>query len=401
MTRAGPLPLGEPAITARAAVTCIGSGRAPHVEAMRGMRSGLAPCDLPDIAIRCYIGRVRNVEEIAFPSAHGGWDNRASRLALMALETDGVLDAVRQSVSRWGARRVGLVLGTSTSGIERLEKVYRARPTDEPGDGPLAADYSMRHHNDHHAVTSFLIEYLGLEGPGYTISTACSSSAKALVDAAQLIRLGLCDAVLAGGVDSLCMTSLYGFDALELVSRQPCRPLDANRDGVSIGEAAGFLLLERDGAGPHLLGVGESSDAVSMSTPPPDGAGAAAAMRAALESAGVAPGRVGFLKLHGTATHANDSAEMAAASAVFPQPVPAGSMKGLIGHTLGAAGAVEAVMCLDAMEARLLPGSAGIDAADPSLPGNILQRSVEAEYDKILCNAFGFGGSNCALVLGA
>ncbi len=147
-------------------------------------------------------------------------------------------DAVRRAVSRWGARRVGLVLGTSTSGIERLEKVYRARQ----GDGPLAADYSMRHHSDHHAVTSFLIAYLGVEGPSYTISTACSSSAKALVDAAQLIRLDLCDAVLAGGVDSLCMTSLYGFDALELVSRQPCRPLDANRDGLSIGEGAGFLL---------------------------------------------------------------------------------------------------------------------------------------------------------------
>lgn len=391
------LRLGDVAITARSVATCIGSGRAAHVEAMREMRSGLTPCDLPDIAIRCFIGRVSGVEEIAFPGPLGGWDNRASRLALMALETDGVSEAVRRAIARWSARRVGVVLGTSTSGIETLEKVYRARA----GDGPLAADYSMRHHNDHHALTSFLIEYLGVEGPSYTISTACSSSAKALVDAAQLIRLGLCDAVLTGGVDSLCMTSLYGFDALELVSRQPCRPLDVDRDGLSIGEGAGFLLLERQGAGPHLLGFGESSDAVSMSTPPADGAGAAAAMRAALDSAEVTPARIGFLKLHGTATPANDSAEMAAARAVFPEPVPAGSMKGLIGHTLGAAGAVEAVMCLDAMEARVLPGSAGMGARDPSLPGSILERSVEAAYDAVLCNAFGFGGSNCALVLGA
>jgi 3-oxoacyl-[acyl-carrier-protein] synthase I len=397
MTERDALPLGELAITARAAVTCIGSGRAAHVGAMRDMRSGLVPCDLPDIDVPCFVGRVGGVEDIAFPGPLGDWDNRASRLALLALETDGLVDAVRRAKSRWGVRRVGLVVGTSTSGIERLEKVYRARR----GDGPLAADYSMRHHNDHHAVASFLIEHLGVEGPSYTVSTACSSSAKALVDAAQLIRLDLCDAVLAGGVDSLCMTSLYGFDALELVSRQPCRPLGADRDGLSIGEGAGFLLLERGGAGPHFLGFGESSDAVSMSTPPADGAGAAAAMRAALDSAGLTPGRIGFLKLHGTATPANDSAEMAAASAVFPQPVPAGSMKGLIGHTLGAAGAVEAVMCLDAMEARILPGSAGIGACDPSLPGKILERSVEAEYDTVLCNAFGFGGSNCALVLGA
>jgi 3-oxoacyl-[acyl-carrier-protein] synthase-1 len=257
----------------------------------------------------------------------------------------------------------------------------------------------MRHHSDHHAVTACLIEHLDIAGPSYTVSTACSSSAKAVVDATQLIRLGLCDAVLAGGVDSLCMTSLYGFEALELVSRRPCRPFDAERDGLSIGEGAGFLLLERDAEGPHLLGYGETSDAVSMSTPPPDGAGAAAAMRAALASAGVCPGRVGFLKLHGTATPANDSAESAAAAAVLPA-APAASFKGLIGHTLGAAGAVEAVMCLDAMEAGILPGSAGLAAPDPALPGLIQARAVPAEYDVALCNAFGFGGSNCALVLG-
>lgn len=394
------LPLGEIAITARAAVTCVGSGRAAHVDAMRDMRSGLAPCDLAEIDLSCFIGRVGGVEDIAFPGAHGAWDNRASRLALMALEADGMLEAARRAIGRWGAGRVGLVLGTSTSGIERLEKAYR----DRVGDGPLAADYSMRHHNDHHAVTAFLIEYLGVEGPSYTVSTACSSSAKAVVDAAQLIGLGLCDAVLAGGVDSLCMTSLYGFEALELVARGPCRPLDAGRDGLSIGEGAGFLLLERGGveqAEPHLLGYGESSDAVSMSTPPPDGAGAAAAMRAALDRAAMAPGRVGFLKLHGTGTPANDSAETEAVAAVFPQRVPAASFKGLIGHTLGAAGAVEAVMCLDALEAGILPGSAGLAASDPALPCSVVERTVAAEYDVALCNAFGFGGSNCTLVFGA
>jgi 3-oxoacyl-[acyl-carrier-protein] synthase-1 len=389
--------LADVGITARAAVTCVGRGRAAHVQAMREMRPGLAPCDIDGIGVPCFVGRVEGVEALEPSGPLGAWDNRASRLALMALGTDGLLDAVRAAISRWGARRVGLVLGTSTSGIERLERVYRARV----GDGPLAADYSMRHHSDHHAVTACLIEHLGLAGPSYTVSTACSSSAKAVADAAQLIRLGVCDAVLAGGVDSLCLTSIYGFEALELVSRRPCRPFDADRDGLSIGEGAGFLLLERDGAGPHLLGYGETSDAVSMSTPPPDGAGAAAAMRAALASAGVPPERVGFLKLHGTATPANDSAETAAAAAVFPRPVPSASFKGLIGHTLGAAGAVEAVMCLDAIEAGILPGSAGLRTCDPALPGRIQERTVAAEYDVALCNAFGFGGSNCTLVLGA
>lgn len=397
MTADSATALGGVAITARAAVTCVGRGRDAHVDAMRDMRSGLAPCDFAEIDVACFIGRVDGVEAVRLCGPLGAWDNRATRLALMALGTDGLVDALRRAVSRWGAGRVGLVLGTSTSGIERLERVYRSRT----GDGPLAADYSMRHHSDHHAVTACLIEHLGVEGPSYTISTACSSSAKAVVDAAQMIRLGLCDAVLAGGVDSLCMTSVYGFESLELVSRRPCRPLDAHRDGLSVGEGAGFLLLERPGAGPHLLGYGETSDAVSMSTPPPDGAGAAAAMRTALDCAAIAPDRVGFLKLHGTATPTNDRAEAAAAAAVFPRPVPAASFKGLIGHTLGAAGAVEAVMCLDALEAGILPGSAGLRSYDPALPGGVVERTVAARYDVAVCNAFGFGGSNCTLVFGA
>ncbi len=390
-------PLAGIGITARAAVTCVGRGRAVHVEAMREMRSGLSPCDLPQIDVPCFIGRVREVETTPFPPRLSAWDNRASRLALMAVETDGLSASVAAAQSRWGAHRVGLVLGTSTSGIERLEQVYRARA----GDEPLAADYSMDHHNDHHAVTAFLIEYLGIAGPGWTISTACSSSAKAIIDAAQLIQLGLCDAVLAGGVDSLCMTSLYGFESLELVSRRPCRPFDAARDGLSVGEGAGFLLLERGAGGPRLAGYGEGSDAVSMSTPPPDGAGAAAAVRAALGRAELTPEQVGFLKLHGTATPANDSAEMAAVASVFPQSVPAASFKGLIGHTLGAAGAIEAVMCLDAMEAGILPGSAGLSISDPALPGRVLDRTQSGPCSAALCTSFGFGGSNCALVLAA
>ena len=246
-----------------------------------------------------------------------------------------------EAADRWGAGRVGIVLGTSTSGVDHLEKVYRARPHNQP----LAAEFSLRHHSDHYAVTSFLIDYLGVGGPGYTISTACSSSAKAIVDGAQLIQMGICDAVLAGGVDSLCMTSLWGFDALQLVSQAPCRPCDVARDGLSIGEGAGFVLLERDGDGARISGYGETSDAVSMSTPPADGAGAAAAMRQAMRCAGLAPDQIDFIKLHGTATPANDTAETAAVAQIFGSSVPTASLKGLIGHTLGAAGVIEAVMC--------------------------------------------------------
>lgn len=382
-------------ITGRVAVTCVGRGRAAHVAAMREGRSGLARCDFPGAGVPCHVGRVAGIEDEALPAGLAAFDNRASRLALAALATDGFHELVAAARERRGPARVGIVLGTSTSGIERLEQVYRARP-----DGtPLARSYSMRHHNDYHAVTSFLIEHLGLEGPGYTVSTACSSSAKAIVDGAQLVRAGLCDAVLAGGVDSLCLTSLYGFDALELVSREPCRPFDAGRDGLSLGEGAAFLLLERDGEGPRVAGHGETSDAVSMTTPPEDGAGAAAAMRLALRRSRLAAGEVDFVKLHGTATPANDLAEAAAVAAVFGPTVPAASLKGLIGHTLGAAGAVEAVMCLDAMEAGFLPASAGLATPDPAIAIGVLARTKPRAARHALCNAFGFGGNNCALVL--
>lgn len=382
-------------ITARAAVTCVGAGQAAHVSAMRTLASGLAPCDFPGVSVPCYLGRVAGLEDLDFPAPLAEWDNRASRLALAGTLADEFQDAVAAAKSKWGATRLGLVLGTSTSGIERLEDVYRSWS----GEGPLERSYSMRHHNDHQAVTSFTAAFLGAEGPAYTISTACSSSAKAIIDAAQMIELGLCDAVIAGGVDSLCLTSVYGFEALELVSREPCRPFDAERDGLSIGEGAGFILLERGADGPRVAGFGETSDAVNMSTPPDDGAGAAAAIKLALSRAGVAPGEIGFLKMHGTATPANDSAETAAVNGIFPDTVPAASLKGLVGHTLGAAGIVEAVLALDAMDAGIVPGSAGLGTQACDIGRPIPRATTEAHYTHTLCNAFGFGGSNCALVL--
>jgi 3-oxoacyl-[acyl-carrier-protein] synthase-1 len=195
------------------------------------------------------------------------------------------------------------------------------------------------------------------------------------------------------------MTSLYGFDALELVSQTPCRPCDAARDGLSIGEGAGFVLFEREGEGPRLSGYGETSDAVSMSTPPVDGTGAAAAMRRALHSAGLAPDQIGFIKLHGTATQTNDAAEAAAVAQVFGSSVPAASLKGLIGHTLGAAGAVEAVMCLYAMDEGILPGTTGLEAQDPKITIQIQKRAGPGAVRHMLSNAFGFGGNNSALIL--
>ncbi|MEM6547895.1 MAG: beta-ketoacyl-ACP synthase [Pseudomonadota bacterium] len=383
-------------ITAYSLATCLGLGRAVHLDALREGRSGLTPCDFPAVPIRCHIGRVAEVEALAFPQAVADFDNRATRLALLALQSDGLAGAVAAMRDRWGPARCGVVLGTSTSGVETLERAYRGR-----GDGlRLPEGYSLRHHNDHQAVTAFLQAHLGLAGPGYTISTACSSSAKAVIDAVQLIEAGICDAILAGGVDSLCLTSLMGFESLELVSRSPCRPCDADRDGLSIGEGAGLMIIEREAeAGGRLCGFGETSDGQNMSTPPEDGAGAAAAMRAALFRAGLTAGEVGYVNLHGTATPANDVAECRGVEAVFGSAVPVSSLKGAIGHTLGAAGAVEAILSLIAVEEGLLPGNTGVLAQDPAIRCRLQTATETAPITYAMTNAFGFGGNNCALIL--
>ncbi len=383
-------------ITAYSAVTCLGRDRAAHVEALKSGRSGLAVCEYPDVPFDCYVGQVTGIENDPFPSQHSAFDNRANRLAMAGLTSDDFAEAVATKIARYGAQRVGLVIGTSTSGVERLEAAYRSRQEDDP----LPAEYSLRHHNDYQAVAAFLQDYLRIEGPSYTVSTACSSSAKAIVDAGQLIQAGICDAVLAGGVDSLCLISLCGFEALQLVSRKPCRPCDVNRDGLSIGEGAAFVLLERDASeGVRLSGAGESSDGFNMSTPPEDGAGAQRAMRTALKHARLRPEDIGYVNLHGTATPINDAVECAVVADTLGTEVPVSSLKGAVGHTLGAAGAVEAVLCLIALEEGIVPGNTGLETLDPRIACAVSSAPQKRKYHHSLSNAFGFGGNNCSLVL--
>lgn len=386
-------------ITGLGLASCVGRGRVAHLEAMRSGRSGLIPLSSletwPGMPFDCHVGAVAGLAEIALPAHVAAYDNRATRLLLAAIDEElrGVIEAAR---ARYGPHRVAVVLGTSTSGVERLETAYRSRPAG----APLPPDYSLRHHNDHQAVTAFLQALFGLEGPGYAISTACSSSAKALVDAVELVEAGVADAVIAGGVDSLCLTSLNGFEALELVARTPCRPCDAARDGLSIGEGAALMLLERGVEGaPRLAGFGETSDGHNMSTPPPDGAGARAAMEAALASGAVDAETLAFVNLHGTATPSNDVAECAAVAAVFGDGVPAFSLKGAVGHTLGAAGALEAAMSLVALEAGVMPGSVGLETPDPAIACRLSRAPEQTASRRAMSNAFGFGGNNAALLL--
>jgi 3-oxoacyl-[acyl-carrier-protein] synthase-1 len=262
---------------------------------------------------------------------------------------------------------------------------------------------NYRDRQNTYSLGAFVTRAFDLRGPSFVVSTACSSSAKVFGNAARLIAAGLVDAALVGGVDSLCLTTLYGFNSLELLSPEICRPWDAHRRGLSIGEGAAFALLERESAAPQgwLLGVGESNDGYHMSTPHPEGAGAIAAMRAALADAALAPQDIGYVNLHGTATPSNDAAEDRAVGAVFGTAVPCSSTKGATGHTLGAAGGVEAAISLLALRHRLLPAGLNIRDPDPALHLDYLRENREQPLRAALSNSFGFGGTNASLVLAA
>jgi 3-oxoacyl-[acyl-carrier-protein] synthase-1 len=329
-------------------------------------------------------------------------DCRNNRLAQLALAQDGFLDAVARARSRYGAHRVGLCLGTSTSGLLHTELAYRHRDA-STGALPRAFDYAATQNS--FSLGRFVQAQLELEGPAVVTSTACSSSAKVFGSAARMMAAGLCDAAVVGGADSLCLTTLYGFASLELLSNAPCRPFDSDRNGISIGEGAGFALLERgqaeEPAGTlQLLGVGESSDAHHMSTPHPEGAGARAAMQRALSSAALAARDIDYINLHGTATRSNDAAEDRAVYDLFGTSAACSSTKGATGHLLGAAGIAEAIICWLAMREQFMPGSANTQRVDPSLRVRYLLDNGKQAPMRVMSNSFGFGGSNCSLVFG-
>jgi 3-oxoacyl-[acyl-carrier-protein] synthase I len=381
-------------------VSALGAGRAVTLAALREGRSGLVQRQFETAALNTWIGEVEGVDRVQLPAALAAFECRNNRLAQMGLEADGFATRVAKARERYGAHRVGVFLGTSTSGILQTELAYRRR---DPATGALPADFHYAQTHNTFSVADYVRHALALQGPAFVVSTACSSGAKVFGNAARMMALGLIDAAVVGGIDSLCLTTLYGFNSLELLSPEICRPYDTNRNGLSVGEAAAFALLERDAESPQawLLGVGETSDGHHMSSPHPEGAGAAEAMRAALAQAGLTPGDVDYINLHGTATPNNDSAEDLAISAVFGVRTPCSSTKGATGHTLGAAGGVEAAVAMLALQHGLLPGGLNRLAPDPALLCNYLDATRSAPVKVVASNSFGFGGSNACLVFGA
>jgi 3-oxoacyl-[acyl-carrier-protein] synthase-1 len=245
----------------------------------------------------------------------------------------------------------------------------------------------------------------GLAGPAFVISTACAATAKVFASAARMIASGMVDAAVVGGADTLCATTLYGFHSLGVISDEPCRPFDAERRGISIGEAAGFVLLERpdvqrDTDTIHLLGFGESADAYHMSSPHPDGIGARMAMERALTKAGLETSEIDYINLHGTATPVGDAAEDQAIFDLFGAVTPCNSTKGFVGHTLGASGAIEAAICALALQHGFRPGSPHTRNVDPAFKSRYVSDGHATRLDRVISNSFGFGGVNCSLVLG-
>jgi 3-oxoacyl-[acyl-carrier-protein] synthase-1 len=384
------------------ATSCIGRGLSETQDSLEAERSGLGACRFETVDLDTHVGEVAEVDARSLPAGLERFDCRNNRLAELALLQDGFVDAVERAASRVGRKRIGVFLGTSTAGMLETELAYRDR---DPLTGAFRRDFDYGATHNSFSVAAYVRRRFGLEGPAAVVSCACASSAKVFATARRMIEAGLIDAAVVGGADSLCLTTLYGFHSLQLCSRLPCRPFDAARDGISIGEAAAFALLtplsDRVASDDVLLlGVGESNDAYHMSAPHPEGEGARRAMLAALEDAGLEAGAIGYINLHGTGTPSNDRSESQAVTRVFGAATPCSSTKGATGHTLGAAGALEAVIAALALRHGMMPGGVNTVNVDETLTAHYLKRKRRASIERVLSNSFGFGGTNCSLILG-
>jgi 3-oxoacyl-[acyl-carrier-protein] synthase-1 len=380
----------------------LGRGKRAVLEALlTDARTGLAErSDLLVDGTPAYVGEVSG-ELPKLPRELAGYDSRNAGLLLLALEE--IRESINAALARYSATRIGVVLGTSTSGIAEGEGAFfEAFDT-----GRLPQGFDMRR-QELGSPAEIAARYLGLEGPAFTVSTACSSSAQAMADGRRLIRAGVVDAVVVGGVDSLCKLTVNGFRALSALSRGLCNPFSRNRDGTMIGEGAAVFLMTHEESEVALLGTGASCDAYSMTAPDPAARGVIMAMRAALTDAELVPTDVDFIELHGTGTEQNDAMESNAVRAVFGDSVPCSSSKGRVGHTLGAAGAMGAAHCW--LIASSLNTHAGLpphvwdgETEEGLLSESLVRRGAQLSSTarrRFLCNSLAFGGNNVSLVIG-
>ena len=395
-----PLPSALP-ITSWSAVNALGQTTREVLGALDAGRSGLRPPSF-ELPFTTMIGAVPDPLP-PLPAKYSEYECRLARLGMLALAD--LRTPVERAIARWGAHRVAILLGTSTGGLDATEAAYRHWLSEKK----LPEGYSLSTQHDFGALGDLYASVTGAEGPRFVVSTACSSSGKVHASARRMIRAGLIDAAIVGGVDSLCRMTLHGFRGLGILSESACQPFGRGRAGINIGEGAALMLIERDAAhqaasldGPqvHLLGVGESSDAYNMSSPEPSGRGAREAMERAMEQAGISAGDVDHLNAHATATPQNDLAESIAIAALFGDRVPVVSTKGYTGHLLGAAGATEAVFAIHAVRTGRIPRSLGSEDLDPEIRISVAVEGGERPIRRVLSSSFAFGGSNVCLAIG-
>lgn len=382
-------------------VCALGRGKAAVASSLFATDAprGVAACERYSTGRPLHLGCVE-APLSAIDALPAPQQSRNNALLLTALAE--IRPAVDAAIARYGPARVAVLVGTSTSGILEAEQALQRLA--DAGEFTPSFHY---HRQELGAPAAMLAGVLGVSGPSYVISTACSSAAKAMASAARLLRAGLVDAVVTGGADSLCRFTIAGFSALESVSAARCNPLSRNRSGINIGEGAALFLMTREPGAVRLAGWGESSDAHHISAPEPSGRGALAAMQAALQRAGIAPAAVDYINLHGTATPQNDAMESRAVAELFGLDTPLSSTKPLTGHALGAAGAIEAgiawLTLADNPTGRLPPHwwdgarDPALPALRPVAPGESLGRPLR----HVLSNSFAFGGSNACLLLGS
>jgi len=390
--RRPPLP-----ITAAAAVNALGRSTREVLDALDAGRSGLRAPTF-DVPVTTLVGAVPGDLD-ALPSEYAAYDCRLARMAKLAY--DEVHEAVVRARERWGRERVAIILGTSTGGLHATERAFFQWRSD----GTVPADFDFHRQHDFNGLGELLGAIAGVDGPVYTLSTACSSSGKVMATAQRLIDADVVDAALVGGVDSLCRMTLQGFHGLGVLTDVACRPFSAERKGINIGEGAAYCLLEREevASAPSdvwLFGVGESADAHHMSSPHPEGRGAAEAMSRAMAQGGVGPDGIDHINAHGTSTLLNDAAESIAIHSLFGDRVPVVSTKGYTGHLLGAAGGTEAVFAMHAVRTNRVPRSLGVEPKDPSIDIDVQDVPRDQPVRRVLSNSFAFGGSNVSVLIG-
>ena len=342
------------------------------------------------------VGRVSAIENVDL----GEWQSRNNALAYLGYQQGEIDHHIQRLKERFSPEKLGVVMGSSTASIDRTEEAYCYLE-----DNSFSAEFMQRKVHNPHSPGLYIAHLSGITGPAITINTACSSSAKVFATGARWLNQGVVDAVLVGGVDTLCLSVMYGFDSLQLISKQMCKPFDQHRDGINLGEASGYAILMRDddcdiGTNITLRGYGESSDAYHMSHPHPEGLGARYAMQKSLDMALLTSKQVDYINLHGTASRANDLIEGKLVAEMFPKTTQVSSTKAFMGHTLGAAGITESLIAVNALQTNVVPGSLNLTELDSELELSIQSENLEKPLEHVMSNSFGFGGNNCSLVFG-